>query len=163
MSLFRKWCSDSMSSMSLLGTLDGCPRSTERMQQEWVTTSFNTVCVYPLRIVENGSTLTTEMDPPPLSRFHRTPSPAAQLRSVKSTVYTVSIEAVGATQHRSVVRPPLPPMRTYVVALAPTWLFCLDVQGNPQGPVRRDFEGHVHIKLISLPFPPSVPFHPHSS
>lgn len=67
-----------MSSMCLLGTLDGCPRSTERMQQEWVTTSFNTVCVYPLRIVENGSTLTTEMDPPP---YPVSIAPQALLRS----------------------------------------------------------------------------------
>lgn len=57
------------------------------MHQQWVPTSFNAVCVYPLRIVENGSTLTTEMGPLsyPVS-IAPWPSLAAQLRSIPTLV-----------------------------------------------------------------------------
>jgi hypothetical protein len=85
------------------------------MQSRWVTTSFNAVGVYLLRIVESGSTLTTEMDPP-------LPFPVSIAPSLGE-----SIEAVGATLPSVRCPPPPAPPKcqpTYVVALAPTWLFC---------------------------------------
>lgn len=79
--------------------------------------SFNAVRVYPLRIVGNGSTLTTEMEPP-------FPLPVSRCETYMSRMRYTAAGAVGATQPsvRSPTPPaPLPPKRrpTYVVALAP--------------------------------------------
>lgn len=111
------------------------------MHQQWVPTSFNAVCVYPLRIVENGSTLTTEMGPLSPIPF---PSHLGQalLRSCDRYLRW-RIHRSGGSDPASVrsPAPPTPHVNLLRSCSKPQLgSFALDRQGNPQGPVRRDFE-----------------------